>query len=129
MDFLLSDDDILNQDSSDDELSSLTPPHRGIVRPLPPSAERMNRQQLNRFQGMSWYDNHDGTIEIQSNTGGVVTTWTRRRFQPNWITQRIAKDKNSLEYRHDKFLHSGDITRVISPITTTTIKSSVYRLE
>jgi len=49
-----SDDDILNQDSSDNELSSLTPPRRGIVRPLPPSAERMNRQQLNRFQDMSW---------------------------------------------------------------------------
>ena len=116
MDFL-SDDDILNQDSSDDELSSLTPPRRGIVRPLPPSAERMNRQQLNRFQGMSWYDNHDGTIEIRSNTGGVVTTWTRRRYQANWRTER-----------------GGDITtymravnhtrRLASPITTTTTNNN-----
>ena len=82
MDFL-SDDDILNRDSSDDELS-LTPARRGIVRPLPPSAERMNRQQLNRFQGMSWYDNHDGTIEIRSNTGGVVTTWTSYLEDRTW---------------------------------------------
>ena len=49
---------------------------------------------------MSWIDNNDGTIQVQNNNGGVATSWTRRRFQPNWITQR-----------------NGDITRVILSIS------------
>ena len=133
MDFL-SDDDILNQDSSDDELSSLTPPRRGIVRPpLPPSAERMNRQQLNRFQGMSWYDNHDGTIEICSNTGGVVTIWTRRRYQANWRTERGGDITTYMRaVNHTRRLaspittinnnnNSDNTRRLASPITTLTL--------
>ena len=134
MDFL-SDDDILNRDSSDDELS-LTPARRGIVRPLPPSAERMNRQQLNRFQGMSWYDNHDGTIEIRSNTGGVVTIWTRRRYQANWRTEcggdittymravnhtrRLASPMTTINNNNN----IDNTRRLASPITTTTTNNN-----
>ena len=44
----------------------------------------------------------DGTIEIQSNTGGVVTTWTRRRFQPNWITQCSGESTKNTRHAFKK---------------------------
>ena len=78
---------------------------------LPLSAERSSQQEprQQQFSGMSWIDNNDGTIQVQNNNGGVATSWTRRRFQPNWITQR-----------------NGDITRVILSISASLLLYSCF---